>query len=262
MPLNPPVSLIPNTYNALNIILDAMIEVGILAPGEDNNADPGVVQWAFRKLNYLLDEWAADEIFVYSVAFQLFTLIANHPVHTIGPGTAQLPADFPVVQRPVKIVSASLLLNNNVDTPIDVEDDQWWASNPVKTLSSSLPTHVYYSPDNPNGNLFFWPVTSVVYPVRLELWTLLSQFSEITDPVDGPGGQGILPPAYRAALMLTLAEALGGDPPDNLADRAKRARAAIMGNNMEAPRITTVDAGMPEDNSRPRFNFLTREPYR
>ena len=270
MPVNPQVNVPQNVYQALDIIVDALIEIGMLAPGEQDNLDPSTAQWAFRKLNYLLDEWAAENVFVYSVAFSVFQLIPNLTPHTIGPGTAQLAANFVVNQRPVRLESATLLLPGTngtfVDTPIDVEDEDWWSENPVKNLPSTLPTHVFYSPDSPNGNLYFWPVPTIAYQVRLRLWTLLSQFNAINDPVDGPGGAGILPPAYRAALMLTLAESLqtgGGKEADgSLAQRAMKARSAIRGNNQGPPRISTADFGMPTPaHSRPRFNFLTREPW-
>jgi len=266
MPVNPSPSQIATTYQALDLILDAMIEIGMLAPGEQNNVDPSTAQWAFRKLNYLLDEWAAAEVYVYSVGFQLFQLVANLSPHTIGPNAA----NFQVAQRPVRIESASVLLpgtggGNAVDVPLGVEDDDWWAANPVKSLVSSLPTHLYYSPDNPNGNCFFWPISSVAFQVRLQLWTLLSQFTAINDPIDGPGGNGILPPAYRNALMLTLAEQMQGgagkEADAALAQRALKARSAIIGNNDQPPRISTIDGGMPQEGTRPKFNFLTREPY-
>jgi hypothetical protein len=269
MPINPPIQGPATVYQALDLIIDAMIEIGMLAPGEDDNVDPSTAQWAFRKLNYRLDEWAAEDVFVYSEIFDVFQLIANHTPHTIGPGNGLVAADFSVEQRPVLIAGASLLLpgtgGNVVDTPIDVEDDDWWQENPVKTLTSTLPTHLYYSPDNPNGNCYFWPSSTIAYQVRLRIWTVLRQFQTINDPIDGSGGSGILPPAYRTALMLSLAEDMqtpaGKQADASLAQRAMKARAAVMGNNQGPPRISTIDGGMPSAQKRQKFNFLTREPW-
>jgi hypothetical protein len=263
MPVNPAINPALKTYAFLDIAIDAMIEVSLLSPGEPSDAD--ITQWVFRKANYLLDEWAAQGTFVYSVGFQRFQLVPNLSPHTIGAGTPTLAANFPVAQRPVDIESASILLPGTngqfVDTPLAVEDDDWWAQNPLKGQISSLPTHLYYSADNPNGNCYFWPISSVAFQTRLRLWSLLAQFSSVNDPIDGPGGSGILPPAYRQAIMLTLAEQIGGKPDPTLSERARKARAAIMGNNMLAPRIRTDGGGIPSSGQRKRFNFLTREPW-
>ena len=265
MPINPQVAQKELVYRARDIIVDALIEIGMLAPGEDVNLDPSTGQWAFRKLNYLLDEWAADNMFVYAVTFGVFTLVPGLSPHTIGPGTAQAAATFPVAQRPTKIESAAFIFPSGTETPISVEDDDWWSENPVKALATPLQTFVYYSADNPNGSLYFWPVPTSASQVRLRFWTLLNQFIAITDPVDGPGGVGILPPAYRNALMLSLAEQMqtsGGKEADSsLAQRAMKARSALMSNNQMPPRISTRDSGMPSEQVRPRFNFLTREPW-
>lgn len=263
MPANPAINPAIKTYAFLDIAIDAMIEVSLLSPGEPVDAD--VTQWVFRKANYLLDEWAAQGTFVYSVGFQVFQLVPNLSPHTIGPGTAALAANFQVAQRPVDIESASILLpgtnGNFVDVPLHVEDDDWWDQNTLKGQISTQPTHLYYSADNPNGSCYFWPTSSVAFQTRLRLRNLLSQFGSVNDPIDGPGGSGILPPSYRQAIMLTLAEQIGGKPDATLAERAKQARAAIMGNNMLPPRIRTDGDGIPASGDRKRFNFLTREPW-
>lgn len=266
MPINPQVPLKFNVYKARDIIVDALIEIGVLSPGEEDNLDPSVGQWAFRKANYLLDEWAAERKYVPAATFQTFNLVAGLSPHTIGPGTAQVPATFPVNQRPVRIESWSLILNNSSNIAVDLprrptRDKDWWAVNRVKNLQSNIPTDLYYEPDTPNGSCFFWPVPNTVFPVRLELWNLLSQFSAITDPVDGPGGGGVLPPAYRNAFMLTLAESLltgnGKEADASLERRAAKARAAVFGNNSKSPRMATDDWGMSPGRRRADFNWET-----
>jgi hypothetical protein len=266
MPINPPVSVNPTPYTASDIVRDAMIEVGMIAPGEVPDGDSG--QWAFRKLNYLLDHWAAQDLYVYSNSFNLFNLVVGLSPHTIGPGDGVTPATFTVEQRPVRIESAAIVLDSNglpVDIPIPIEDDDWWAENRLKTLQSQIPTHLYYSADWPNGSLYFWPVPNAQYQVRLQYWTLLRQFASIDHPLGGPNSAASLPPAYRSALMLTLAETLqpGARQSANpaLSMMAAKAREAITQNNAPSPRISTAGAGMPSNDRHTRFNFLTGQPW-
>lgn len=258
MPIGPPLSEPSLSYSALDLITDALIEVGMVSPGESPDGETS--QWAFRKLNYLTDVWAAKKAYVWTTSFQLFTLIPNHSPHTIGPSTA----DFTVSQRPVRIESAALILassGTSVDLPINIRDDAWWAAQQVKGVKTNIPTDLFYSEDWPNGQLFFWPVPNAADQVRLQFWTTLSQYSQINDALAGPGGAGTLPPAYRAALMLTLAETLlpSGQLEAHpvLIAAAKEARFAVFGNNARSPRTQTQDSGMPRAGRRADFNWMS-----
>lgn len=252
----------PLTYRCLDIITDALIEIGACPPGEQPGADEA--QWGFRKLNYLLDVWAARRNYVYADTFNTYTLVPGLSPHLIGPtGT------FVVPQRPVKITAATLILNNvnpNVEVDLDIRDEQWWMQEvTIKGLQSSEPTDLFYSPSWPNGSLYFWPVPQTNYGVRLALWTILQQFQAITDPIGGPGGQTTVPPAYRAAMMLSLAEdMLPGSKRDAnqvLAQKAAQARMAVFGNNTKVPRNSTQDSGVPgpdRSTTQSNFNYKSR----
>jgi hypothetical protein len=265
MAITPPTSEAPIQYTAADLIGDALTEIGIKSPGETTDPDTG--QWAFRKLNYLTDIWAAKQAYVWAQSFNVFTLVAGLSPHTIGPGVG---ATFAIKgNRPVRIVSSSLLLNTGsgqgaqvVDLPMNLRDAEWWAAQQTKQIQTNVPTDLYYEPDSPNGSLFFWPVPNSQQQVRLQYWAQLSQYSTITDPLSGPGGNGTLPPAYRAALMLSLAESLqpGGQIEANpeLAKQALTARAAVFGNNAKSPRIQTQDSGMPRSGIRKAdWNWVT-----
>ena len=265
MPVLPPLSPAPLTYVIQDIINDALIEIGMLSPGE--SADGETSQWAFRKANYLLDYWSARENYVYNTTFDTYTLVPNLSPHTIGPAPG---ATFQVRQRPVKIVSATVILNNvspNVEIPLAIRDSQWWMQdNTIKGLTSQQPTDLFYSPSFPNGQLYFWPVPTIAYGTRLEVWGLLSQFVSINDPLGGPGSSTFdLPPGYRNALMLSLAETLqpGGEkePNGTLATMAAAARLAVFGNNSAVPRMQTRDSGLPtaqQSLSETSFNYKSR----
>jgi hypothetical protein len=260
MPSAPPVGTeVPLSYRVFDIVNDAFIETGAWAPGEEANRNQEEAQWGFRKFNYLTDIWQAKQFYVFSYAFNAYTMKANLNPQTIGPsGTATFSTNGQ--PRPVRIESATLLLQSSagpssanpglVDLKINMRDRQWWADQSVKQIQTNVPTDLYYDPTSPDGSLYFWPVTNCTRQVRLQTWQTVSQFVSIQDPIGGPGGPGTLPPAYRAALMQTLAEMLQAGlnkaPSASLASAALQARAAVFGNNVKSPRISTQDCGMPQ----------------
>jgi hypothetical protein len=239
----------------LNVLTNALIEAEWLAQGENPQQEDA--NFALSKFNDLVDEWAANERYVWAEQFNEYTLTPGLSPHTIGPNNAT----FAVAQRPVKLVSAAILIPNGdgtvTDLPIPVEDADWWANVRIKSLESQIPTHVYYEPDWPNGSLFFWPIPDQNYQTRLETWSTISQLGNLNTSIN-------LPPAYRKALTLTLAEELGGprsaDP--TLSKAAYAARSAIWSNNAQSPRISTAQAGMTTGTKRkPDFNFLDGTPW-
>jgi hypothetical protein len=255
-------------YTALDIITQAMIEIGMLAPGEVPDAESG--PWAFAEFNNLIDIWQTLEAYVYAQQFQIFNLVAGLSPHTIGPA-ALVPAptfSTGIQPRPVKMVGAALLLNTSgtlVDLPMNIRDHAWWAAQQTKQIQTNVPTDLYYEADNPLGSCFFWPVPNAVQQVRLEYWNSISQYGQINDPLAGPGGAGTLPQGYRAALTYSLAEMLcpgaQKEVSPTTAAKALRARSAVFGNNAKSPRMMTQDSGMPRSGSRAGtrgdFNWFT-----
>ena len=270
MSITPPLEESPILYTVGDLISDALIEVEIKSPGEMTDSDTG--QWAFRKTNYILDSWATSKKFVYASAFNDYVLPSNLPVAadgsakaTIGPGPG---ATYPATQRPVKILSASAIINNTtppVLAPIHINDNQWWAGVTLPGITSMYPTDLFYNPAWPNGELYLWPISDTSFGLRLETWVLLSQFGSIDDPIGGPDSTFSIPPGYRNALMLTLAESLqpgsGKESNPQLRADAATARAAVFGNNAAPANISTLDSGMPNQREGRRsttFSYRTR----
>jgi hypothetical protein len=233
----------------LDLITDAMQEINVVAAGETLAAEDATL--GLRKLNGILDEWSARRIYVPNVNFSLYTLTANLQPHTIGPtGT------FVVSSRPVRIENAALVLSpsgNSVDIPLRIRDDNWWANQRVKTITTSTPTDLYYSPDMPNGSLYLWPIPNAANGLRLETWSIVDKFADTSTALN-------LPPGYQRALTLTLAESLaeiyGKTAGAMLTTSAVRARKTIASNNNESPRISLTPFGKGKRG----FNYFSGLP--
>src|SRR5258708_35939387 len=104
MPIGPPISEAPLNYTVNDIINDALIEIGVASPSDP--ADNETVQWAFRKLNDVMDTWQAMRNKVWSHAFTVFTFQANTNPVVMGPSPAATPG-WSVPQRPVRIERAA-----------------------------------------------------------------------------------------------------------------------------------------------------------
>ena len=233
----------------LSIAQDAYTEIGHLAQGETlSSAD---LAWGLNKLQRIIDMLGAKRGFIYTTGFDLYTLIPNHGPHTIGPS-----GDFNVPQRPVRLESASVIIPNGVDLPLEVVGKDRWAAERLKSLTSNFPMYVYYSPDVPNGTLNFWPIATDAYQVRLETYTSIGQAINATTPIT-------LPPAYWEYLVLKLAvsmtpgDAAGANP--ILMEQLREATKAVMTNNDAPPRLN-LSTTLPVGNRRsvkPDWNYVT-----
>ncbi len=225
----------------LSIITGALFEMQAYGPG-DPDPSAADAQLGLDLLNEEIDAATALKRYSWTDTFTLYTLAPNHSPHLIGPGLAA--PDFAAAQRPVRLEGAALVLNNinpSVDSPIlNIRDADWWRNQRVKGITTSVPTDVYYEPDFPNGSLYFWPIPTVAYQVRLQLWVSLLQFATINSLF-------AVPPAYQKWIKLKLAKRLcrpfGKSVPASLEADLRDAAAAIESNNISSPRIASADFG-------------------
>ena len=240
---------LPGAPTFSEVIRDAALEIGALDMGETLSLDEQT--FCMQKLLDLIDRWNARRPMIFSVDFQLYTLTPNLNPHTIGPS-----GTWVVNLRPVRIVSAGLVLDGSpaVELPIAIRDDDWWANQRIKTLSSTLPTNLYPSYSWPNAALNFWPVPDTAYQVRLQTWSPLSTLLGLDTPFS-------LPPAYRDAMVynlaLRIAPAFRAAVSPVTVKEANESLKAVMGlNDSPSPRMATADSGMPAAR-RGGFNWLT-----
>ena len=245
------------TVKAIDIIGAAMKEIGQLAAGETVPTDQaGDV---LQKLQRVIDYFNARNAMIYNVNFQRFTIPINTQPITIGPG-----AMWDVNQRPRDIETISLILvtaspqNGAVEIPLNTRDQQWWADQSIKNLSSTLPTDFYYSPDWPNGGVYLWPMPSAVNDVRLQLPLVLGEYTAYDQ-------QFTMPPGYWDAIVYTLAIAIAPmfQVPVSADLRLLRQEAirGIQFNNVQSPRLASDSPSQSMiERARPDFSFLTGLP--
>ena len=227
------------TITANDIVTSALRELGILAAGETSSAADAAL--GLEKLNDILDAWKTKRLYCYQIASQSFPFAVSQETYTIGKAAG---ADFDYV-RPVRLENyCNLILvgTTNLRVPLPVIQDEDWSSIAIPALSSTIPTKVYYQPTWPNGTLYPWPYpTDVSNEIELFMWLQIGEFTAVTDTFT-------LPPGYRLALKMSLAEALcspfGKSITPEIADQARKARANITGLNAQSPRQMTDVPGI------------------
>jgi len=234
----------------LELIKEALIEINAHAPGE--SLPDGQAAFALSKLNGILDTWAAQSIMAYNVEFNEYTLTPNLQPHTIGPTGAT----FTATQRPVDILSAAIILTTstpNVHVPLKIRDKDWWARLTVPALATSIPSDLYYAPTFPNGSIYLWAKPTTAYGLKLETLKLLTQVTLVT-AIN-------LPPAYKEALVLTLAlrmcPSYGKEPSALTVAAQMKAMQAIQSLNCKSPRMGTRDYGIPGGGGGGYYDYRT-----
>lgn len=232
------------------IVGDAFREINVFGTAQPQ--DPADMAFGCGKLNRILDGWNAARDYIYQMQFLSYALVPGLSPHLIGPS-----GTWNTLVRPVSIDGATLDIGNGVQQLIDVDHDwAWYLAISQKGLSTAYPTDAYYEPDWPNGKLFFWPVPTGALIVTLAVRLALAQV-RLTDTF-------WMPPGYRDAVTMTLAEALTIPYPRKGRDDGKVGRAALLArerafsNNLTIPSLATRDSGMPRGGRRP-MNYLTRQ---
>jgi hypothetical protein len=239
------------TLTVGDLITDAMTEIGVLASGETASAADST--HVMGKLNQLFGLWNTEDRYVYVIDSEEFAFGTSKQYYTIGPSSA----DF-VTTRPLNLEPYCNLIivgTTNFRRPLPLYTVSDWSAIGIPTLTSTFPTKVYYKPSYPNGTLYPWPYPTDVTN-KLELFTT-HQLAEVSSLVTTLA----LPPGYRAALTLSLAEfvsnSFGKQVTEDLRDFARKARASIAGANASIPRQTS-DVPLTDRGGGMRWDAATR----
>lgn len=257
------------TFKLIDLCKMAMVKIGAIDPTETPSGQEAIDVQA--QANILIDSWNAARAYVWANIFFTGLITPNLQPHLIGPsGTTGFNQAAGILQRPVKILHANLLLNALGAAPwigqtttrvhITVHQDKgtWWAAKAAPGVASVTPTDMYYEPDYPNGSMYLWVVPTYAYPLELLIQTLISQY-QLTDTVS-------LPQGGTMAFVLSLAELIAPDfdlPWTAGLEQLKRAALRRFTSlNIASPVLSTRDAGIPSGQSsgnRSDYNYISKQ---
>lgn len=179
------------------LITDSLIEIGVIDPGEP--LDAGTAQFALRTLARMLDRWSSEDLMIYTIKRNEFTLTANQQDYTLGTG-----GDFNI-PAPAGIDMVSILQGGTIpEVPVEIVSPAQWRDIAVKSTTSSYPTRVWIRKTEPLETLSFWPVpTDGSTKAAIYHWTLIGPYTSLDDVIQ-------LPEGYEEAVMTNLAVYLAG----------------------------------------------------
>ena len=182
------------------IIYPALKKIGVLAEGETPSAT--METDAFNTLNGMIDSFSNEELFIFSILRETFTLNQGQQTYQMGSGAP----DFNTV-RPQRIMNAQIQLigsNPVAEMPMGILNQAEYAAIIVKTITSTVPLYLYNDDAYPYANINFWPVPQATLTVVLNSWKPVSDFALMTSSVS-------FPPGYLECLIYNLAVRLGPD---------------------------------------------------
>jgi hypothetical protein len=181
------------SYTGYDIIRAAMRLIQVSAVDVDLTANE--LQDGLESLNRMLDAWSIEELMLYHVTRETFTLQPGKNPYTIGRG-----GDWNT-DRPAKIIDAYFTLSAGaipVDYPMRVIGYDDYNAIRLKTLSTNFPGYLYYEAGFPLGTVYVYPISAIQEPITITSW---KPFSLISDPA----AYMAFPPGYWEAIVFNLA---------------------------------------------------------
>lgn len=221
---------------ALQIMNRASEIAGYKDPSEALSGDDSAQFLAV--LNGLVDTWNTSRLYV--VATQ--TVSASVSSSPVSIGASQTLN----TTRPIRI-EGGWIRQNDTDYTLELITSSEYDDIQNKSLTSSIPTHAFYSPGLPTGSIYLWPAPLGTISLHVRVMTQLSSFAAIaTDYTLAPG--------YKRALEYSLAEELF---PNRITPQISRlafgARRAIKNANHEPVMLECSDVPC----SSGAFNVMT-----
>jgi hypothetical protein len=189
------------TDTARDIISEALLDLGVLAEGEQPTAIQAA--GALKKLNGMLELWSLDNLLIYGMTRNQLSLVGGQGTYTIGTGgNLNIP-------RPNQILSAyvydtTLPLTQRADYPLRIYNNQEWADQTFKDWQANFPIFgIYFDDKYPLITAYVNQVpTSSQYAIAIYTSDILSNLT-IDQVLSFPAG-------YRTLIVSNLAIELSG----------------------------------------------------
>jgi hypothetical protein len=172
---------------AQTLIDDALYAIGVLGQGDaaPSTADRNL---GLRRLQRMLDLWAADGLLVYSRTRETITLASGDATYTT--------ASLSTATRP-QAIEGGFIRYGDVDYPLTFVTRSQWNTVGYKS-TQGIPEFVIYEPAMTAGTFEFYPVPSDSMTAYLDVRRVLTG----TLALDTELG---LPPGYEAVIVDNLA---------------------------------------------------------
>lgn len=179
----------------LDVITYALQDLGVL-DGSETSPAANDAAFGLVRLNRLLDQWAAESLFIYTVTRTTWTLIASQGTYSVGSG-GDVNRVRPVFIQNVNFVDTSM--DPDLEMPLSRLTNDAYAAIPQKALTSTYPTSWFYNPTFPAGAITFWPIpTSSTLQGAFYAGTATPRFTAGSDSFT-------LPPGYERMIVTNLA---------------------------------------------------------
>lgn len=163
---------------AQDIIQDALETLGVYAAGETvSSADAAR---ALFVLNKMIDEFSAQNIYIYNVVTTTCAVVSTTSVYTIGEGTgATITA-----ARPPKIEmgdAAATFTTAGGSNPVNVVAAVQFQALQAYSPATSTPDTLYYDPTGyPNGKLNLLPLPSASGTLSFGAWQRITSYTTLS----------------------------------------------------------------------------------
>jgi hypothetical protein len=223
-------------FTVRSVGTDALIEIGVLEPGEAMDAAQGAR--VLRRTQMMIDAWQADQLTLSRQLRTAFTWPANQSSVQVGIGQTVN------IDRPVDLTSVAFIVpgtSPGVEVPMGLMDGDQYAAITIKDLRSQLPTQAFYQTNitDANGTLTIWPV-----PPSLTLVLYTPQGVSVPVSLDTvlQGSMGYQD-AFLYDLAWRLVNAFGVAMPATLPTMRREALATMKRPNI-APGLLGVDPAL------------------
>lgn len=188
--------------NARGIITDALIDLGVLEPGDALSPQDGAL--GLRTLNRFIGSLKTQNLSFPFLDRDVFAVVANQGTYTIGPG-----GDFDTI-RPQSLAGAAWLApttgatTGRLEVSVRLLTDNEWASLSLKDMTNAQWTAVHYSPTYAGGlgTIELWPVPNTdLNDLVLYRGDVIQGFANLTTFYD-------FPPGYAELLQFNLEKRL------------------------------------------------------